>query len=201
VEAEIEALDKKIAADAIPEELDYEELTGLKLVKKFDSVGRKTRRSRELKALSVTRDLPDMPSSKLLPTGNIDGTGTVGMVVSELLEIEELCESLVPWERTDVSRDRWIADCEELIQTWNKSCQLLLGPDDVDEASEGASAAGTPASNRYKSIANTPSTGDSKRRKLDSSDSPSSSVASQANVSTSQILSTLRVSSRRSLRF
>lgn len=187
VELEIADLEKRIAADAIPQVPDYDELTGLQLLRKFDAVGRReTRLSRERKAAAVTKALSDMPCTKLIPSGNIDDTGLVGYVVSEMLRLEERCNKLSPWERDDVSRDRWIADLEDRIHSWNSINQVVIGPPlTQDDASESGS--------KRVSIDSADSS-DSKRRRL-ANDSPSSSTTSlsQATASPAQILSLLKV--------
>lgn len=197
VEAEIESLEKRIAADAAtPEVPDYEELTGLDMLSKFDKAAgrRETRRTRERKEASVTRDLPQMPCTKLIPTGDIDGTGLVGLVVSKLLELEETCEALSPWERRDVSRDRWIADLEERAHSWSSSAHLVVGPppsQNTDDASDvGSDPYGTPSRKSRRSPPGSVSSIDSKRRKLDSGSPASTSSASQATPS--QILALLK---------
>lgn len=196
VEQEIEDLEKRIAADAVPKVPDYDELTGLELLRKFDAVGRReTRRSRERKAAAVTKALSDMPCTKLIPSGNIDDTGVVGSVVSEMLHLEERCNKLSPWERDDISRDRWIADLEDRVHSWNSINQVVIGPPQThvaDDGSESGSATMNTPSNKWKrlSIDNADSF-DSKRRRL-GNDSPSSTT-SLSQASPAQILSLLKV--------
>lgn len=104
----------------LAENPDYQELTGLKLVQKFDSASRKreTRRTREHKTSAAeTNSLRPVQTSKLVSTGNLDGTGLVGMIVADLLELEERCEALSPWEGVD--RAGWIAQLEGAVQAWN----------------------------------------------------------------------------------
>lgn len=125
-------MDKREASVSVPAAPDYDELTGLNLLRMFDAAGRRreTRRSRERKAASTIplKHSPDMPCTQLIPSGNIDGSGVVGWIVSEMLRIEETCNELCLWERTDVSRDRWIADLEDLVHVWNSSSLLAIGP-------------------------------------------------------------------------
>ena len=180
VELEIEDLEKRIAADAVPKVPDYDELTGLELLRKFDAIGRReTRSSRERKAAAVTKALSTMPCTKLIPSGNIDDTGIVGYVVSVILQLEERCNKLCPWEREDMSRDRWIADLEDCVLSWNSINQLVIGPPQMqDDASESGSKRSADSS-------------DSKRRRL-GNDSPSS-PSSLSQVPPAQILSLLKV--------
>jgi hypothetical protein len=172
---DIEDLEKKIKLDETPKILDYYELTGMAAVEKFDKASkRQTRRSREKKEASGF-DLPVMPCSKLWPTGNIDGTGIVGIIVAQLLEVESLCESLCPWQRPGPGRKGWVADLEETIHAWCNASPPVIGPDGVDgprdpvwsgsgpiRASIGAQ--GTPG--KRQSIDSVAS--DGKRRKMDS---------------------------------
>ena len=137
-----------------------------------------------------------MPCTKLIPSGNIDGSGIVGSVVSELLKIEEACEALTPWERDGMSRDRWIAELEERVHAWNSTSEVIIGPQarDADDLNEvGSLAGGTPLSkSKHQSIGSADSS-DSKRRKLEH-ESPSS-TGSMVNASPSQILASLKVRS------
>lgn len=188
-------MEKRIASDAVPVAPDYEELTGLKMLTKFDKAGgrRQTRRSRERKDDSETGELPEMLCTKLIPTGDIDGSGLVGLVVSKMLALEETCEALSPWERSDTSRASWIADLEERAHAWSSSAEVVIGPSNADDASEvGSDSFGTPASTLKRS-ARTPgsvSSAVSKRRRLD--DGSPASTSSSTYASPSQILAQLK---------
>jgi len=176
VEEEIQELERKMEGTEVPNPRDYEELSGIELLRKFDSSGRmETRRTREQKATAKARKFPLMPCSKLCATGNIDGTGLVGMLVAKMLEIEELCESLAPWDRKDLSRSSWISSLEEAVHTWNSMSPLEIGtpePTRSDAASFGGadedspSAFDTPRQSRRTSFNGSGSV--SKRRKLES---------------------------------
>ena len=61
------------------------------------------------------------------------GQGALGLVVDSMLETEEHCEDLVPWDRTDMTRDEWIANLKEIVSTWKRGNLLILGPDNEEE--------------------------------------------------------------------
>ncbi|CAB9501476.1 expressed unknown protein [Seminavis robusta] len=140
IQEEIDELNEKIKNGASVKDLDYFELTGLDLLQKFDSAGKiETRRSREKKKKAVTDNkLQSMHCSKLCSTGNIDGTGFLGMVVSKMLEVEEMCESLVPWDKKNVERKTWVMELENLVAAWNVASPVLIGPSD-DSSQQTAS--------------------------------------------------------------
>ena len=135
-----------------------------------------------------------MQCSKLCSTGNIDGTGLMGMLVARMLELEESCDELVPWERKDMTRANWINELENLVFSWNAASPMVLGP--VDNSSQLASPrpsmdmVGTPmsaTSESSKGSKKRPSTGgssDSKRTKTDDS--------AQASMTVSQAVAGLR---------
>ena len=62
--------------------------------------------------------------SKLWPSGHIDGTGIVGMMARELLELEERFEKLARWESFD--RKSWISSLETAIHAWNEGSMPFL---------------------------------------------------------------------------
>lgn len=177
IEKEIIGLEKKISGESVPEPRDYEELTGLTLLRKFDSTGRmETRRTREKKEISGAKKLTMMPCSKLWGTGNIDGTGIVGMLVSSMLELEEQCNSLTPWEGEDVTRAAWISRLEGAVYAWNDMSPSLLGSPVMNGDSAMSDAADITAS-------------DKKRRKLES---PVGSANGSTQLSISQIITILK---------
>lgn len=123
-----------------------------------------TRRSRDKRNATKTRDLPLLPCIKLCATGNIDGTGLVGMIVDDLLGLEEFCESLVPWEKGQDARDAWIARLEEAVFAWNLISSDLVSVLEAEGLSEIEN------SSRRDSLDDSVS---SKRRKVDQGSGPS----------------------------
>lgn len=129
IQAEIDDLEREATGKKALEGFrDYEDLTGLLVLKQFEMAGRvETRRTREKKAVAQARKLPLMLCTKLCSTGNIDGTGLVGILVSSLLELEEHCESLAPWERKDITRSTWVSRLEGAVLAWNSISPDILG--------------------------------------------------------------------------
>ena len=54
-------------------------------------------------------------------------SGIVGLIVSNILQLETFCENLSPYEDTN-SRDVWKENFEKLEHKWNESCAYDLGP-------------------------------------------------------------------------
>lgn len=194
INVDIDEIEKKIKIDETPKVPDYYELTGMRVLEKFDGASkRQTRRSREKKGASEI-NFPIMPCSKLWPTGNIDGSGIVGWIVSELLNIEGLCETLCPWQRTGPGRKGWIADVEGTVYSWYTSSPPAIGPEG-DDGPRDPSLSGTASSRAFLSVAPgrrqsvESSTSDGKRRKLES---PISMLGNFSQVSPASVLSTLK---------
>jgi histone H1/5 len=193
IEKEINDLEKKISGESVlPETRDYDELTGLNLLRKFDSSGRmETRRTREKKKAKDTRRFDLMPCSKLWSTGSVDGTGLPGMLVASMLGLEENCNLLTPWERKDLTRSAWISRLEGAIYAWNDISPMIFGsPDMVRNGkinSIMANGAETPSQVRRDSMNTTES--DRKRRKIES---PGASTPSAISHSVSQIITILK---------
>jgi hypothetical protein len=151
-------------------------------LRKFDSTGRmETRRTREKKETSGAKKLVMMPCSKLWGTGNIDGTGLPGMLVSSMLELEEHCNSLTPWERKDVTRAAWISRLEGAVYAWNDMSSSLLGSPDASRSVMNGDSAMSDAADITAS--------DKKRRKLES---PVGSTPGSTQLSISQIITILK---------
>lgn len=195
---DIDDLERKIKQDESPKGPDYYELTGMRVIKNFDSVSkRQTRRILEKKKASQF-EFPAMPCSKLWPTGNMDGTGVVGLIVSEILNVERLCESLCSWQKEGPGRTRWVADLEEIVFLWCASSPPVLGPDGLDgprdpllsglmssRRSLGTSLKSTPGKRHPAESA----ISDGKRRRLES---PASMVANGGQVTPASIISALK---------
>lgn len=187
---EFERVASRPAEVSVPEK-DYEELTGLALLQQFEDAARYgSRRTREAKIV-IERTIPLMYCGKLCKTGNIDGTGLVGMLVSSLLELEEHCESLAPWERKDITRDAWIAKLEGVVPLWNGISPDVLGSPDRRQSIGGDRRLSMESTAMDSSpMLNTP--GRAKRDSLDSVsisaskrrrfDSPSATTSTVTNV-------------------
>lgn len=186
VEKDIEDLQRRIDGEQVEkEERDYEELTGLTQLRKFDNFGRvETRRSRVKKEATKVNSLQ---CSKLVSSGNIDGTGIVGMLVAELLELEERCEALAPREGND--RASWISQLEGAVHSWNSS----ITPANVPLSTPGkrSSAWGASSSQQSKRDADSAvSENSSKKRRTES---PSAASApSQPPISIVSVVAMLK---------
>ena len=125
VEGELLVFDQTGENNGVLAFTDYDTLSGGELMRKFDSLnGSETRRVREKKESSKSRTT--FECSKLVSSGNTDGTGIAGMLVAEVLELEEMCQSLVPWESAE--RQGWISKLENAVVGWHSL------PSDVDKA-------------------------------------------------------------------
>jgi hypothetical protein len=120
---EIEQMEASIEKGNIVVEYNFEVETGFEMLREFDTQEKSLRRvsrremqkrQKEEKEASVEK----MNCSLLWPTGAIDGTGTVGMIVDQLLALEKRMENLVSWESGD--RSCWISGLERAVESWNE---------------------------------------------------------------------------------
>ncbi|GKY92276.1 hypothetical protein MPSEU_000198700 [Mayamaea pseudoterrestris] len=193
VESEIAALEKKMneKSDTEPQPLDYEELTGLALLQKFDKrKGIDTRRSREKRAL---KGIPDVAQcSKLVPSGNIDGTGLIGIIVQDLLELEEQCQKLSPLENEGTDRKAWTSKLEEAVYAWNEASPVVIGPPSVGQArssiGHGSDSSPFIKRGRLADIADNVDSSSKRQRVM----SPQQATSTNVATSTSAIIALLR---------
>ena len=162
-------------------ELDYEELTGLRLLQKFDN--RKsvdTRRAREKKAGASVKTVARC--TKLISTGNIDGTGLVGSIVAELLELEEQCQRLAPWDTARANRPAWLSKLEGAVFAWNEMSPTVIGPPGAAQArtSIGSSDAASPFIKKVQSVESLESA--SKRQRISSPSVASPALSGQQSI-------------------
>ena len=149
---------------------NYENLTGLWALQEFEQgESQQARRKRQKKAAEISAlKLPSLYCSKLYSSGELDGSGMVGILVADILNLEEHCQSIVPWNRSDKSRDNWIAKVQGAVHAWNSISPYLLGPSDsqmngveVNSHDDTAPCASPNGSSRRASA-------EAKRRKMDS---------------------------------
>ena len=143
---ELEEFDQNIVSQSFGKLLSRDDLTGLSILRSFDSGQdrRETRRSREKKE-SLVFSTANLTCSKLVPSGNIDGTGIVGILVSRLLSVEESCQLVSPWEPQD-KRKSWIEKVESAVHLWfNLYTQQCAQPDE-----QGGILASSPATSGSK---------------------------------------------------
>ena len=116
--------------------------------------------------------LPKLSCSKLWSSGNIDGTGVIGLVVADLLDLEERVDELASWETS--RRKDWISTLETAVHSWHAATPPLQEED-----------------NSSTPISSPEDWNKSKKQKLDGSPGTASSGGA---VTTSQVLSLLKVS-------
>lgn len=144
---EIESLEKSIDDGNILKEYDFEVETGNKMLREFESQDEKTRGRR-----ACRRNAPEDPGScqktfvekiccsVMWPTGNIDGTGAVGILVSQLLDLEKRVDKLCGLGKKN--RTAWISSLETAVHIWNE-----LSTEFVRGTSINVSLSNTPRSN------------------------------------------------------
>ena len=155
LQAEIERLEKTVAEGKVVKEYDMEEETGLDMLREFDTQGQKNERRRASRREVQEVDEEDekgvkkMPCSKLWPSGNIDGTGVVGLAVSELLDLEERVNDLAKCE--DADRKKWISGLETAVHAWNEASMPFLIEENLNDGS--SSSMTSPEPKTKKSVA------------------------------------------------
>lgn len=134
LQAEIDNLTKVIAGDVEPPKPSMEVVTGLEMLREFDSredqAGRRRTTRREAQKQEEGEEAETatkFPCSKLWSTGNVDGTGLVGSIVGQLLELEERVDDLADWEKGD--RKSWIANLETSVHSWHMACPQAVVED------------------------------------------------------------------------
>ena len=129
IQSELDKFEKQPAPSVSVSSTD--DMTGLTVLRSFDTGidRRETRRSREKHASS--RPISHLPCSNLVPSGNIDGSGIVGILVSQLLSVEEACEDVAPWPED--KRNAWTTKVETSVHSWYSA---LNNVDQVDNGSK-----------------------------------------------------------------
>jgi histone H1/5 len=177
LQTEIDMLEKSIAGGTESRMPDLEEETGLKMLRNFDKEDKPKKRLTRRDAQNLKEEEEEdrflrLPCSSLWSTGNIDGTGIVGSVVWELLQLEERVERLASGDNGD--RKDWIANLEMAVRSWHVASPPVL--EDVAKV-------------------NTPN--GSKGKKQKTTDAPGSTVTASPSASyvnsATQILTMLKV--------
>ena len=87
---------------------------------------------------------------KLWPDSKKGSDGAIGDIVSNMLDLENMCENLSPWIRDDVSRGEWISLLSKTVTSWQNSCLFHLGPKEIlDDDSESSPQKKQRRSNDY----------------------------------------------------
>jgi len=94
------------------EPLSYHSLTGLEQLVEFESNSKDKNGG----------------CSKLWNENGEDSEGMVGMIVSQMLSLEDLCNEIVSWEREDISREAWRSAILDVGSAWERGNSYQLGP-------------------------------------------------------------------------
>lgn len=131
LQEEIDGLDKILSGGDAPEhqQVHLELSTGLAMLRNFENKDaqnkqrRTNRREVQKKNGVVTTEeeekLTQLQCSKVWATGNIDGTGVVGSIIWDLLELEERVDKLASLE--EATRKTWITTLENAAHSWHAS--------------------------------------------------------------------------------
>ena len=131
LEAELDAMAKAHEEEERLEQLgreqasDYSLLTGFQMVRDLDL--------RKHSALY----LEDVTCDKLWINKKTSGNGTLQILAEAFLSMEELCNTLSPWRREDMSREVWRTQLSDVSVNWAKDCVMQLGPAPKEEKEKG----------------------------------------------------------------
>jgi hypothetical protein len=201
IQSEIDELERTTnkVNNKVRVERDLKELTGYYSLRQFETSSKNgdTRRMTRDKKVQPAKKLPILNCSKLCQTGNIDGTGLVGMLVSNMLDLEDHCNLLAEWDRTDISRSTWISRLENAVSLWHTISPDLFGSTSESlttkvSATDSPMDTSTRSQSKRDSIGSEHTFSESKRQRK--TDSPSTvSVASNVGVPTvSSIIAMLK---------
>jgi len=59
--------------------------------------------------------------------------GSIGKIAQEMLQIEEICNGLAPWESKAQSREDWRKIISDTSEAWRNGCIMQLGPKEKEE--------------------------------------------------------------------
>jgi hypothetical protein len=94
---------------------DYTVLTGSQLVSEFE----------------IYNGITD--SCSLLWHNSEEKPGIIGKIARDLLQLEDMCESLSPWDNAQISRDDWRKVIADTSESWRNGCTLYLGSKGKEE--------------------------------------------------------------------
>ncbi len=95
---------------------DYSSLSGMTLLSEFERNNRLSARC-----------------SQLWNNGEATNPGIIGKIAQDILELEEICNSLSPWksngdDESEQSRLKWRLTIEDTVDAWHNGCALHIGP-------------------------------------------------------------------------
>ena len=141
LENDITALEQELKNGQVKKVYDLEVETGVTMLRSFDSESQQTlgkrasrRDTKQHEDELAQASVPKIKCSALWPSGRIDGTGLVGMIVKQLLDLEKRVERLASWEKGD--RKAWASRLESAVDLWNESSlPILLDDEEKGETS------------------------------------------------------------------
>jgi len=138
---EIERLEKSIECGNVVKKYDMELETGLTMLREFDAQDEQTQRRRasrrdEQEDVIAGSSIEKMQCSKMWPTGHIDGTGAIGLMANQLLDLEKRVEMLAGLEKGE--RKAWISSIETAIYAWNELSTKFLIEDAINDSSSNS---------------------------------------------------------------
>ncbi|CAJ1946516.1 unnamed protein product [Cylindrotheca closterium] len=117
LQAEVDSLEHNIGSQNKIEEVDVEEITGLNALRSFDKSGTVSRAS-DMHSSEPENYRPiHVQCSNLWSTGGNNGTGLVGCIIRDLLQLEERVERLT--SATSINRRTLISNLESASQAWH----------------------------------------------------------------------------------
>ena len=142
LQTQMEALKASLAEDesaaakaSVVKPIDVLEATGVNLLQNFergwteDAKKRSTRRDmkKQQKEDSQEDHIPKLRCSEMLPTGLLDGTGALGAIAAELIQLEKRANSLCSWDKH--SRESFMERLEKAVAAWNDVSPPVLQVD------------------------------------------------------------------------
>ena len=156
LQAEIDALQRSIKGESKPKPVDWEEVTGLDLMRRFDqrdifqpcpqepaevsqqpkkrTTRRDAQKQQELEDEQVTAASEDGPvldklrCSELWPSTDRVDRGVIGLIVSSMRELESRCQNLAEWDRGAEQREAWIENLKSSVRAWDAANPRFLVP-------------------------------------------------------------------------
>lgn len=97
---------------------DYDALTGIDVVHKYE---KETKGSFQCAHLWLNRS-----------------SDVADILAADILNLESLCNDLIPWERADTSRDDWRKKLVNAVESWKQGLTFYLGVRKASDAQEGS---------------------------------------------------------------
>ena len=157
LQAEIDALQRSVKGEEKAKPVDWEEVTGLELMRRFDkrdifqpcpqeaaapsqqpkrkaTTRRDAQKQQELEDEQVKAASEDgsvlekLRCSELWPMADRDDCGVIGLIASSLRELESRCQDLAEWDRGADYRETWMENLREAVHAWDTANPRFLVP-------------------------------------------------------------------------